>query len=204
METKKYKSKQDKSKIVKNEASTDFFYQLRESVMRITGYSIPDENGEYQEAVFSLCDKLVYSIMLHRYSAFLAENKDSKPIHTIYYDNQIDIASRIGIDRKTVERSIKKLCDIGVVQKFFKTTNSGGARKSASYVVKDLFCVENVNWFCDCADVEGKDCVVTRTFLRKEEKKLAVQPKPVVQEKKYTPAPKPVYNDFDEEENCPF
>lgn len=160
--------------ITKAEESTDFFYKVRESVLKITGYKYVDADGVVHVGCLSLCDKLVYSVMEHRYSSFADVNESGKPKSEIYYDNQEDIALRIGIDRKTVERSIKKLCELGVVDKFLKSTTAG-ARKSASYVVYDLF-AKNVEWFYEHKVCEVSRADVVKTTIVKQVK----QQKPVV------------------------
>lgn len=134
-------SQQDKK--TRFEKVNAYFFKTNEQWLKITGCSYFNSEGVKEECSITPADKIVYSVMFNRFTSFVSDSENSG----VYFDNQADIAERTGLEESTVNRIIRKLCEIGVVLKFCKTIKGAGARKSASYVVRDLFSLSNVEWF---------------------------------------------------------
>ena len=78
-------------------------------------------------------DKLVYMYMLSQYKHFSAIQKD-------YHENMEDIALELGIGRRTVGDSVKRLSESGLIQVFKKSVyNTKLSVISYSYSVKDEY-----------------------------------------------------------------
>jgi predicted transcriptional regulator len=78
-------------------------------------------------------DKLVYMYMLSQFRHFSRIQKD-------YHENMEDIALEIGIGRRTVGDSVKRLSELGLIQVFKKSVY--GTKLSVisySYAVKDAY-----------------------------------------------------------------
>jgi predicted transcriptional regulator len=78
-------------------------------------------------------DKLVYMYMLSQFRHFCRIQKD-------YHENMEDIALEIGIGRRTVGDSVKRLSELGLIQVFKKSVY--GTKLSVisySYAVKDVY-----------------------------------------------------------------
>lgn len=90
-------------------------------------------NKESSEVLVpTLYDKIVYCYILHYHRIY------SEAGGTMY-ESQDSIADNLGIDRKTVNRSIKKLCGLGLLTKNVKIEVKGNTkRKHATYVPYDV------------------------------------------------------------------
>lgn len=90
-------------------------------------------NKESSEVLVpTLYDKIVYCYILH-YHKIYSEAGGAM------YESQDSIADNIGVDRKTVNRSIKKLCGIGLITKNVKIEVKGNVkRKHATYSPYDV------------------------------------------------------------------
>ena len=206
--------KKNKKIVDSVEDSNDFFYKAGESFVKATGILqvIIDEDGCVKDVLHRLtaADKWVYCMMRHRYLAFKEANNTldapiRKPEGKFYYDNQSDIAERLGLDRKTVNTTIEKLASLGVIKKYFKNVGNGNANnvKSLSYTVLDILSVDGVKCFYEKDIGAG---VVERKFFKKPpatpvghvvEKISYIKPQPI----------KPVHkNSWIEEDGpeCPF
>lgn len=187
----------------------DYFYKLNEDVARLSGVvqtNTDQDTGEVRivEENLTVVDKTVYSIMFHRYLSFKDANDKAhyrvkKPDGKFYFDNQVDIARMLGVDRKTINKSVNKLTTLGVVEKMFQNTKTGAGNnvKSLSYKVHDIFEVKNLRcFFDDCT--EGSN-VIYRSFIIKRVANgiVALQHKPLVK-KPY------IVEDLDDPEECPF
>ena len=90
-------------------------------------------NKESSEVLVpTLYDKLVYCYILHYHKVYSDAGGSM-------YESQDSIADNIGIDRKTVNRSIKKLCGLGLLTKSVKIEAKGNIkRKHATYFPYDV------------------------------------------------------------------
>lgn len=90
-------------------------------------------NKESSEVLVpTLYDKLVYCYILHYHNVYSDAGGSM-------YESQDSIADNIGIDRKTVNRSIKKLCGVGLLTKNVKIEVKGNTkRKHATYFPYDV------------------------------------------------------------------
>lgn len=201
--------KKNKKIVDSVEDSNDFFYKAGESFVKATGILqvVVDEDGCVKDVLHRLtaADKWVYCMMRHRYLAFKEANDAlnaaiRKPEGKFYYDNQSDIAERLGLDRKTVNTTIEKLASLGVLKKYFKNVGNSNANnvKSLSYTVLDILSVDGVKCFYDKDIGAG---VVERKFFKKP---LAASVGHVVEK----PQPiKPVAKNSwieDDDPECPF
>lgn len=207
--------KKNKKDVISSvEESNDFFYKAGESFVKATGILqvVVDEDGCVKDVLHRLtpADKWVYCTMRHRYLAFKEANDNlestvRKPEGKFYYDNQSDIAERLGLDRKTVNTTIEKLASLGVIKKYFKNVGNGNANnvKSLSYTVLDVLSVDGVKCFYDKDIGAG---VVERKFITKPSATQVTYP---VQKPQYT-KPQPIKptpnNNWVEEDDpeCPF
>lgn len=201
-------TKKEKKIVVKDDLPRDeHYYKFEESVAMLTGvtHSCLNEQGVKVNVVynFTIVDKHIYSVMRHRYLSFKAFNDKAnatqkKPEGRFYFDNQVELAQRLGVDRKTVNKSIDKLVTIGVVEKFFQRAknSSGMCVKSLSYKVNDLFDVQGVRCFFDIS-TEGSDCI-ERTFVVGKKEQV------VVETPKQFPKKHIVGTDYDDDPECPF
>lgn len=206
--------KKKKDVITGVEESNDFFYKAGESFVKATGILqvVVDEDGCVKDILHRLTasDKWVYCMMRHRYLAFKEANdainaEIRKPEGKFYYDNQSDIAERLGLDRKTVNTTIEKLASLGVIKKYFKNVGNGNANnvKSLSYTVLDILSVDGVKCFYEKDAGAG---VVERKFFKKPlathtghvvEKPIYTKPQPIKQVAKSS------WTEADDPE-CPF
>lgn len=90
-------------------------------------------NNESSEVLVpTIYDKLVYCYILHYHKVYSDAGGSM-------YESQDSIADNIGIDRKTVNRSIKKLCGVGLLTKNVKIEVKGNTkRKHATYHPYDV------------------------------------------------------------------
>lgn len=80
----------------------------------------------------SIYDKLVYCYILHYHDLYSAKGKGM-------FESQDSIADNFGIDRKTVNRSVKKLTSIGLLSKKVTLEIKGNTkRKHATYFPYDV------------------------------------------------------------------
>lgn len=104
------------------------------------------------EQQLNLYDKLVFSYLHQQSSWFKTHRKD-------LFESQDSVAQVLGVDRKTVNRSIKKLSDVGLVAKHKKRVSDTW---KVAYSTEDL----HSGKFKIFAEVE------TRLFHTKPEKKV--------------------------------
>lgn len=90
-------------------------------------------NTETSEVLVpSFYDKHVYCYILHYHRLYSSKGKGM-------FESQDSIADNLGIDRKTINRSIKKLTGIGLVSKHVKLEVKGNTRrKHATYTPYDV------------------------------------------------------------------
>lgn len=102
----------------------------------------------------NLTDKCVYELLYQMFNRYKAIGKIIKP-------GQSYIAMRLGVDRKSVNRSIKKLSTIGLLD-ITKTTVKG-VKQNNIYIVKEPHEIEGSLWYY--TDEKGNHKQLTHSFF---------------------------------------
>ena len=149
---------------------------------------------------FNIYDKVIYSYV-HQQSLWFKE------YDKVLFESQDSVARCLGIDRKTVNKSLKKLESVGAIVKKKQAVN--GSIKT-TYSSLDL-CSDHFRLNAEITHREYRQkpvteiveiCVVSldceQKVLDKPKKPQYTKPQPI------KPAPKVGWIEDDEDKNCPF